>query len=55
VNVVRFAFQTMVGIGTLLALLSVVYLVIRVRRKRLPESAWFYRALAVPRRFRCSR
>jgi cytochrome bd-type quinol oxidase subunit 1 len=26
VNVVRFAFQTMVGIGTLLALLGVVYL-----------------------------
>jgi cytochrome bd ubiquinol oxidase subunit I len=47
VNVVRFAFQTMVGIGSFLALLSVVYLVVRVRRKRLPESAWFYRALVV--------
>ena len=46
VNVVRIAFQTMVGIGSLLALLSVVYLVARVRRRRLPESAWFYRALA---------
>lgn len=46
VNVVRFAFQTMVGIGTALALLSVVYLVTRIRRKRLPESIWFYRALA---------
>jgi cytochrome d ubiquinol oxidase subunit I len=45
VNVVRFAFQTMVGIGSLLALLSIVYLVARVRRKRLPESTWFYRAL----------
>jgi cytochrome bd ubiquinol oxidase subunit I len=45
VNVVRFAFQTMVGIGSLLALLSSVYLVTLLRRKRLPESAWFYRAL----------
>jgi cytochrome d ubiquinol oxidase subunit I len=45
INIVRYAFQTMVGIGTLLALLSVVYLVVRVRRKRLPESIWFYRAL----------
>ncbi|HXR10893.1 MAG TPA: cytochrome ubiquinol oxidase subunit I [Gaiellaceae bacterium] len=45
VNVVRVAFQLMVGIGSLLALLSVVTLVVRVRRKRLPESVWFYRAL----------
>jgi cytochrome bd ubiquinol oxidase subunit I len=42
INVVRFAFQTMVGIGTLLAILAVVYLVVRVRRRRLPESRWFY-------------
>ena len=47
VNVVRFAFQTMVGIGTLLALLGVVYLVVRVRRRRLPDSPWFYRALVI--------
>jgi cytochrome d ubiquinol oxidase subunit I len=47
VNVVRYAFQTMVGIGTGLALLSVVYLATRIRRRRLPESAWFYRALVV--------
>jgi cytochrome d ubiquinol oxidase subunit I len=46
VNVVRYAFQTMVGIGGLLALLSIVYLVTHVKRKRLPESTWFYRALA---------
>jgi len=46
VNVVRYSFQTMVGIGTMLALLSVVYLAVRLRRRRLPESAWFYRALA---------
>jgi cytochrome bd ubiquinol oxidase subunit I len=45
VNVVRVAFQTMVGIGSLLALLGVVYLFVLVRRKRLPDSPWFYRAL----------
>jgi cytochrome d ubiquinol oxidase subunit I len=47
VNVVRIAFQTMVGIGTLLALLGIVFLFVRVRRRRLPESAWFYRAVLV--------
>jgi cytochrome bd ubiquinol oxidase subunit I len=47
VNVVRVAFQTMVGIGTLLALLGVAYLVVRIRRRRLPESLWFYRAVVV--------
>ena len=45
VNVVRVAFQVMVGIGTLLALLGAVYLWVRARRKRLPESRWFYRAV----------
>jgi cytochrome bd ubiquinol oxidase subunit I len=45
VNVVRIAFQVMVGIGTLLAVLGVVALVVRVRRKRFPESVWFHRAL----------
>ena len=47
VNVVRIAFQTMVGIGTLLALLGVGYLFVRIRRKRLPESPWFYRAVVL--------
>jgi cytochrome d ubiquinol oxidase subunit I len=45
VNVVRIAFQTMAGIGGLLALLSGVYLAARARHRRLPESRWFYRAL----------
>jgi cytochrome d ubiquinol oxidase subunit I len=45
VNVVRIAFQTMVGIGILLALLGAGYLTVRARRRRLPESRWFYRAL----------
>jgi cytochrome bd ubiquinol oxidase subunit I len=47
VNVVRIAFQTMVGIGSLLALIGVFYVAVWVRWKRLPESVWFYRALVV--------
>jgi cytochrome bd ubiquinol oxidase subunit I len=47
VNVVRVSFQLMVAIGTLLALLAVIYLFVRVRRRRLPESVWFYRAVAL--------
>jgi cytochrome bd ubiquinol oxidase subunit I len=47
VNVVHWAFQTMVGIGTLLAVLGVVYLVIWMRRKRLPESRRFYQAVVL--------
>jgi cytochrome d ubiquinol oxidase subunit I len=47
VNVVRAAFQAMVGIGTLLGLIGVVYLVAWIRRKRLPSSAWFYRSLVL--------
>jgi cytochrome bd ubiquinol oxidase subunit I len=47
INVVRVSFQLMVGIGTLLALLGTVYVVVRMRRKRLPNSVWFYRALAL--------
>ncbi|MGA9857551.1 MAG: cytochrome ubiquinol oxidase subunit I, partial [Solirubrobacteraceae bacterium] len=47
VNVTRFAFQTMVGIGTLLALLGVVYLVVWIRRRRLPASRWFDLAVVI--------
>ena len=45
VNVVRYSFQTMVGVWALLALLSLGYLYIRFRRRRLPTSRWFYRAV----------
>jgi cytochrome d ubiquinol oxidase subunit I len=45
VNIVRIAFQVMVGIGFLLAGLSLWLLVARIRRKRLPESPWFYRGV----------
>ena len=42
VNVVRIAFQVMVGIGTLLAALSVVHLATWVRRRRLVRGRWFW-------------
>jgi cytochrome d ubiquinol oxidase subunit I len=45
INLERYAFQTMVGIGSLLALLSVVFLFVRWRYRRLPRTPWFYRAL----------
>jgi cytochrome d ubiquinol oxidase subunit I len=47
INTVRFAFQAMVGIGTLLALIGVVFVVVWMRRRRLPRSTWFYRALVL--------
>jgi cytochrome bd ubiquinol oxidase subunit I len=47
VNVVRFAFQTMVGIGTLLALISVLYFAALIRWRRLPDWIWFHRALVL--------
>jgi cytochrome bd ubiquinol oxidase subunit I len=47
VNIVRVAFQTMVGIGLALAAVSLVYLFVWLRRRRLPRSRWFYRAVVV--------
>jgi cytochrome d ubiquinol oxidase subunit I len=43
VNVVRFSFQAMVAIGTLLAVMGIGYLGVWWRRGRLPRSRWFYR------------
>ena len=37
----------MVGIGTLLALLGAIYVLVAFRRRRLPRSTWFYRAVAL--------
>jgi cytochrome d ubiquinol oxidase subunit I len=45
VNVVRFAFQAMVGIGLLMAALGAVYALTWLRKRRLPRSVWFYRAV----------
>ncbi|HEY5430111.1 MAG TPA: cytochrome ubiquinol oxidase subunit I, partial [Solirubrobacteraceae bacterium] len=47
INVTRLSFQTMVGIGTLLALLGVIYLFVRIRSRSLPTWRWFYLALVV--------
>ena len=47
VNVVRFAFQTMVGIGTGLALLGTIFLATWLRKGRLPRTPWFYRAVVL--------
>ena len=45
VNIVRYAFQTMVGIGTFLALLGVFFVWVWWRRRALPLTPWFYRAV----------
>jgi cytochrome bd ubiquinol oxidase subunit I len=45
INLIRFAFQTMVGIGTFLAALGVVHLLTWYRRRRFVESRWFLRAV----------
>jgi cytochrome d ubiquinol oxidase subunit I len=45
VNIVRFSFQTMVGIGTALALLGTFFFLTWFRKRRLPRSRWFYRAV----------
>ncbi|HEY1834624.1 MAG TPA: cytochrome ubiquinol oxidase subunit I [Solirubrobacteraceae bacterium] len=47
VNVVRVSFQLMVLLGTLLAILGVWHLWALFRRRRLPDSPWFYRGLAL--------
>jgi cytochrome d ubiquinol oxidase subunit I len=45
VNVVRVAFQTMVGIGVALGLVGLVFVLTWLRHRRLPRSLWFYRAV----------
>ena len=45
INVTRLSFQTMVFIGTGLALITLAYVFTWWRRRRLPRSRWFYRAL----------
>ena len=45
VTIVRVAFQTMIAIGTGLALLGTLFFITWLRRRRLPRSRWFYRAV----------
>jgi cytochrome d ubiquinol oxidase subunit I len=47
VNIVRIAFQTMVTIGTALALLAVCFIVTWLRKRRLPRTLWFFRAVVL--------
>ena len=47
VNIVRFSFQLMLGIGFSLVALAGVVAVSWVRRRRLPDSPWFLRAVVV--------
>src|SRR4051794_13835698 len=47
VNIVRIAFQTMIAIGTALALLGVLFIVIWLRKGRLPRTPWFFRAVVL--------
>src|SRR5918999_6178561 len=45
INTTRLSFQTMVFIGTGLAALAAVFLLAWWRRRRLPRTQWFYRAV----------
>lgn len=47
VNVVHLAYNAMVGIGTALLLLAAWFGLVWWRRRRLPRTAWFLRAVAV--------
>jgi cytochrome d ubiquinol oxidase subunit I len=45
VNIVRTSFQTMIAIGTFLAALGAFFVFVWLRKRRLPESKWFFRAV----------
>jgi cytochrome d ubiquinol oxidase subunit I len=47
INLVRYSFQTMVGIGSLLAMLGVAFLFALWRYPGLPINRWFYRVLVI--------
>jgi cytochrome d ubiquinol oxidase subunit I len=47
VNITRYSFQAMVGIGTGLAVLAVWFMWVRYRKRRLPDQRWFYLAASV--------
>ncbi|SDT23656.1 hypothetical protein [Jiangella sp. DSM 45060] len=46
VNIVHLSWEIMVGLGTLLFLLSVWYGIVWAIRRRMPQSRWFLRAAA---------
>jgi cytochrome bd ubiquinol oxidase subunit I len=47
INTVRFAFQTMIGIGSLLMVVGLFYAVVWWRKRRLPRTKWFYRVAVI--------
>lgn len=47
VNVTHLAFQSMVGIGTLLAAMAVVYWLARLRGRDLSSNVWFLRVAVI--------
>jgi cytochrome d ubiquinol oxidase subunit I len=47
INTVRFAFQTMIGIGSLLMVFGLFYAAVWYRKGRLPRTKWFYRVAAI--------
>jgi cytochrome d ubiquinol oxidase subunit I len=47
INTVRFAFQTMIGIGSLLMVFGLFYAAVWYRKGRLPRTKWFYRIAAI--------
>ena len=47
VNITHLAFDVMVGLGTVGAALSAWYFWVLLRRRRLPDSRWFYRLAAL--------
>ncbi|MFF3332839.1 cytochrome ubiquinol oxidase subunit I [Streptomyces sp. NPDC002888] len=46
-TIAHWAFDIMVGIGSLLVLLALWYALVRLRRRRLPASPWFFRSAAL--------
>jgi len=46
-NITHLAFDAMVGLGTVGAALAVWYFWVLLRRRRLPDSVWFYRLAAL--------
>ncbi|MEU5209115.1 cytochrome ubiquinol oxidase subunit I [Streptomyces sp. NPDC020742] len=46
-TIAHWAFDTMVGIGSVLVLLALWYGLVWLRHRRLPSSPWFFRAAAV--------
>jgi cytochrome bd ubiquinol oxidase subunit I len=46
-TLLHLAFDTMVGIGTLLFLLGLWYAIVAWRRRSLPRSPWFWRAASM--------